>query len=239
MRWEIWRPRYERIVKRLGLDKRSDEDAAMILDGLLPEPDVRALKKIVRGRECVVFGAGPSLEGDLKRLERDGYLKKVLIAADGATSAVMKYRGPDIIVTDLDGNVGDQLRAWRQGSWMIVHAHGDNIEQVQKFVPMLKERVIGTTQVRPFGELYNFGGFTDGDRAAFMAHELGASKIYLAGMDLGRKIGKYSGDKDPKRKLIKLEICKEMLSWLAGDLGAKMVNLTRRGEPIPNVPRAQ
>lgn len=24
------------------------------------------------------------------------------------------------------------------------------------------------------------GGFTDGDRAAFMAHELGASKIYLS-----------------------------------------------------------
>lgn len=237
MRWEIWRPRYERIVKRLGLDKRSDEDAAMILDGLLPEPDVRALKKTVRGRECVVFGAGPSLEGDLKRLERDGYLKKTLIAADGATSAVMKYRGPDIIVTDLDGDVGNQLESWRRGSWVVVHAHGDNIHQVTALI--FDERVIGTTQVKPFGKLYNFGGFTDGDRATFMAHELGASKIYLAGMDLGRRIGKYSGDKDPKRKLIKLEICGEMLSWLAGELGAKIVNLTSRGDSIPNVPRAQ
>jgi len=72
-----------------------------------------------------------------------------------------------------------------------------------------------------------------------MAHELGASKIYLAGMDLGTEIGKHSGDKDIECKLIKLEICKELLSWLRGELGAKLVNLTTHGEPIPNVPREE
>jgi uncharacterized Rossmann fold enzyme len=166
-------------------------------------------------------------------------LDKTLIAADGATSAVLEYRDPEIIVTDLDGIVKDQLEAWQRGTWMVVHAHGDNVVQVRKMVPKLKERIIGTTQVEPFGRLYNFGGFTDGDRAAFMAHELGAKRIYLAGMDLGSKIGKHSGDKDVKRKLIKLKICGELLAWLAGELGANITNLTSKGEEIPNVRREE
>ncbi|MCS7131557.1 MAG: DUF115 domain-containing protein, partial [Hadesarchaea archaeon] len=178
-----------------------------------------------------------SLDEDLIRLEQAGYLKKVLIAADGATSAVIKYRRPDIVVTDLDGEVEDQLRAWRLGSWLVVHAHGDNLERILNIAPKLKERVVGTTQVKPFGRLYNFGGFTDGDRAAFMAHELQASRIFLAGMDLGKRVGKYSGAKDLARKLVKLAICKELLAWLAGELRAGLVNLTSGGEDIPNVPR--
>ncbi|HID60550.1 MAG TPA: DUF115 domain-containing protein [Hadesarchaea archaeon] len=237
MYWEAWKPRYEHIVSQLGLNKKADENAARTLNGLLPPPDPAELKKLVRGRECVVFGAGPSLDSDLEKLERAGYLSRVLVTADGATSAVLRYRNPEIIVTDLDGDVDDQLRAWRRGSWMVVHAHGDNIQQVRKVVPKLNERVIGTTQARPFGKLFNFGGFTDGDRAVFIAHEFGASKIYLSGMDLSNVVGKYSGKKDPKRKFIKLEICGELLSWLASQLGAPMVNLTTGGKSIRNIPK--
>ena len=50
------------------------------------------------------------------------------------------------------------------------------------------------------------------------------------------KIGEHSGDKDVKRKIIKLKICGELLAWLAGELGANLINLTSHGEPIPNVP---
>lgn len=237
MRWEIWESWYNQIVKRLKLNPRADEDATKLLDEFLPPPDIQKLTNIIRGHECVVFGAGPSLDLDLKKLEQAGYLNKVLIAADGATSAVLRYRNPEFIVTDLDGSVDDQLEAWRQGSWLVVHAHGDNVAQVRKIISQLKERVIGTTQVEPFGKLFNFGGFTDGDRAAFMAHELGASKIYLAGMDLGTKIGRHSGNNDIKRKITKLEICKELLTWLAGEFNADLINLTSGGEPIPKVPR--
>jgi len=239
MRWELWRPWYEKVVRRLNLNKKADEAAAKTLNDLLPKPDIRKLTSLVKKKECIVLGAGPSLDDDLEKLEQAGFLNKTLIAADGATSAVLEYRNPEIIVTDLDGVVKDQLEAWRRGSWMVVHAHGDNIAQVRKMVPKLNERIIGTTQVEPFGKLYNFGGFTDGDRAAFMAHELGARRIYLAGMDLGMKIGRYSGDKDRKRKLIKLDICKELLSWLAGELGANITNLTSKGEEIPNVRREE
>jgi len=239
MYWELWCPWYEKIVHQLNLNKKTDEAAAEMLNDLLPKPDIKKLRNFIEGKECIVLGAGPSLGDDLEKLKRVGFLDETLIAADGATSAVLKYRSPEIIVTDLDGNVDDQLEVWRQGSWLGIHAHGDNIAQVKKIVPELDERVIGTTQVKPFGKLFNFGGFTDGDRAAFMAHELGASKIYLAGMDFGTKIGKYSGDKDRKRKLIKLEICKELLSWLARELGANITNLTSKGEEIPNVRREE
>lgn len=236
MRWDLWRPWYERIARQLNLDTKADEEAAKVLNDLLPNPRIQELTELLRGCECIVFGAGPSLDVDLEKLEPADYMRKVLIAADGATTAVLKYRHPDVVVTDLDGVVDDQLKAWRRGAWMVIHAHGDNIAQVRKIVPVLKERVVGTTQVEPFGKLYNFGGFTDGDRAAFMAHELGAKKIYLAGMDLGTEIGKHSGDKETERKIIKLEICEKLLSWLSGRMNANLVNLTTGGTPIPNVP---
>ncbi|MEM2878506.1 MAG: 6-hydroxymethylpterin diphosphokinase MptE-like protein [Candidatus Hadarchaeales archaeon] len=226
MEWKTWKPWYERIAAELGLDIRSDEIAAKLLDSLLPEPMMEHMRKIVKNAECIVVGAGPSLVEDLLGLQRSGMLDLTIIAADGATSAVLEHRVPDIIVTDLDGNTGDQLDAWKNGSWMVVHAHGDNVRSIRKVVPNLKERVIGTTQVKPFGKLFNFGGFTDGDRAAFLAHELGASRIYLIGMDLGDKIGRYSGKKDPKRKIIKLRICGELLRWLKEKLGANIVDLT-------------
>ena len=42
--------------------------------------------------------------------------------------------------------------------------------------------------------MHNFGGFTDGDRAVFAAHELGAAKVALAGFDLDDE------DVDPVKK---------------------------------------
>ena len=237
MRWELWRPWYERIAERLKLDEGADDAAGKILNDLIPEPDLQRLTNLIRARDCIVLGAGPSLDTDLARLERAGFLDKTLIAADGATTAVLGYRRPEIIATDLDGNLEHQLEAWKRGSWLIIHAHGDNIAQIRDFLPKINERVIGTTQVKPFGKLHNFGGFTDGDRAAFMTWELGAGEIYLAGMDLGRTIGKHSGNKDLGRKLIKLEICRELLAWLAGELKANVVDLTTHGKPIPNVRR--
>jgi hypothetical protein len=235
--WTSW---YRKIAERLGLDQQADELTARTLQVFLPEPDLEGLRDLLKGRECVIFGAGPSLEEDVLALSLKGYLDKVVIAADGATSIVKNYRRPDIVVTDLDGKLGDLFDAWKRGAWLVIHAHGDNLPKIQDIALEIRagKRVIGTTQLKPFGKLFNFGGFTDGDRAAFMAHALGASKIYLAGMDLGKEIGRFSGSKDPQRTRVKLEICKELLSWLSKELGAKLVNLTSRGEEIPNIPSA-
>ncbi len=68
------------------------------------------------------------------------------------------------------------------GSIVVVHAHGDNLDALNRYVPQL-ERIIGTVQCRPPPGLYNFGGFTDGDRCVFLAKELGAASIKLVGFD--------------------------------------------------------
>ena len=234
MELEAWQPWYKKIVKKLELDARTDATAPQIFEQILAHAKIEKLAELVKGKECIIFGAGPSLDEDLEKISTGG---KTLITADGATSAVIKYHTPDIIVTDLDGKIDDQLEAWKQGAWLVIHAHGDNIGKIRETVPQVKKRIIGTTQLEPFGKLYNFGGFTDGDRAAFMAHELGASKIILAGMDLGKEIGQWSGEKDEKKKIAKLEICGELLTWLSRDLGANIVNLTSGGEDIPGIER--
>jgi uncharacterized Rossmann fold enzyme len=42
---------------------------------------------------------------------------------------------------------------------------------------------MGTVQCQPSEGIYNFGGFTDGDRAVFLAKEMGAASIDLLGCD--------------------------------------------------------
>lgn len=237
MDWETWRPKYEQISKRLGLDQKSDEKSAIILNKLIPKSDIMDLKKLIKEKECIIFGAGPSLEMDIKKIRGTENMDKVLISVNGATSAVIKYTNPDIIVTDLDGEVNDQIKAWNRGSWLVIHGHGDNVESIRNVVPEINERIIGTTQTKAFGKIYNFGGFTDGDRAAFMANELGASKIYLAGMDLGDKIGKWSGRKNKSIKIMKLEICMQLLTWLTTELDANIINITSKGMEIPGIPK--
>ncbi len=233
----MWKPKYREIVERLDLDEAKDREASKLLGSLLPKMNISGLKEIVEGKECIIFGAGPSLKSDLNRISKAGWLDKGLISADGATKAVFEFAVPDIIVTDLDGYISDQIEAWEKGSWIVIHGHGDNIGKLKRIVPKFSERVIGTTQVDKPSELYNFGGFTDGDRAAFLANELGASKIFLAGMDLGEKIGKYTGKTKKEKKIKKLKICKDLLSWLTEDLDADLVNITKNGENIPGIPR--
>ncbi|MCZ7361768.1 MAG: hypothetical protein O8C58_00250, partial [Candidatus Methanoperedens sp.] len=53
-------------------------------------------------------------------------------------------------------------------------------------VDRLKD-VIGTSQAVPLENIYDFGGFSDGDRCVFLAHSLGAKTITLAGFDLEDK----------------------------------------------------
>ena len=116
---------------------------------------------------------------------------------------------------------------------MVVHGHGDNIPMLEQVVPQLVNP-IGTTQVQPRPNVYNFGGFTDGDRAVFLATEMDARLIVVAGMDFGLKIGKYSKDKprsiSVKRK--KLAMGKALLEWLASRTRVPLYDVTSRSEGI-------
>jgi hypothetical protein len=61
--------------------------------------------------------------------------------------------------------------------------------------------------------LCNFGGFTDGDRAACICAELGAKEILLAGFDFDSPSSKAGKSKDVKKR--KLRWAKAILEILA------------------------
>ena len=82
-------------------------------------------------------------------------------------------------------------KAVDKGSLILIHAHGDNLQEIEQLAPKLKNK-IGTVQVKPFGLVRNFGGFTDGDRCVFLAEHFKASKILLFGFDYGAIVGKFS-----------------------------------------------
>ena len=231
MRWKEWKPFYDEIVRVMGFNSDADREASFILRDLLIENrnyiDAETLKRVIKGKGYV-FGAAPSLEDALK-----GYNFKegTLIAADGATSALLEYGlTPHIIVTDLDGRFEDIKEANELGAFVVVHAHGDNIEKLRDLVPKLKN-VLGTCQTEPLDIVYNFGGFTDGDRAVFLAEALGAKEIYLIGFDFGEIVGKWSKPNlsnhvpiwETKRK--KFEFAQKLLNWLEKNGKAKIIKI--------------
>jgi len=145
---------------------------------------------------------------------------------------------PHVIVTDLDGGIEDQIHCLSRGSIMIVHSHGDNIRTLQKVLPRLYGSILGTTQADPkeAGGLENYGGFTDGDRAAFLAQHFGARSITLLGFnfnEVGPKIGEGGirmESLDPEENEFKFK----KLAWasiLLGLISNPTVQLYS-GEPI-------
>lgn len=238
-----WQPWYRKIIDTLGYDPSEDRRAAVILNQLLNDKRITLdeLKLRIKDHPTLIFGAGPSLEADLKRIAKTRLLDICrVITADGATTALLKIskKTPDIIVTDLDGRFEDLRDANNKGAFMVVHAHGDNIQQLNRYVKNLKN-ILGTTQVEPIGELYNFGGFTDGDRAVILAEALNGKPLALVGMDLGKVAGNFSKEyvisQDVKK--VKLRFCKEILEWQATNTDDKMFNLTGSGENIKGIER--
>jgi uncharacterized Rossmann fold enzyme len=233
-----WWPWYNKIINTFGYDRSKDQLATDVLSRLISHRaiDLQQLKVLLSGRSVLVFGAGPSLEEDLQQIAKENLLKKcAIISADGATTALLKVAKvvPNVVVTDLDGDINFLLRADRLGSVMVIHGHGDNIDRLRKYVPKFKS-VVGTTQVEPRPNVHNFFGFTDGDRAVFLAIVMRAKLVALAGMDLGRVVGKYSKKqvRSVEVKILKLKICKELLEWLASRVDVPLYNVTRRGESI-------
>jgi uncharacterized Rossmann fold enzyme len=198
MRFEAWERHYRRILADFGYDEREDVRAARILDRVLRGERIPLdrLEGMLREREVTVAGNGPNLAGEM-----DG-IRGVLIAADEATSVLAEGRiRPDIVVTDLDGRVEDQIAANAAAAVAVIHAHGDNVPALQRWAPRFEGPVVASTQARPFGAVYNFGGFTDGDRGVFLADHFGAAAIRLVGFDFENPNAKDTSPEVKKRKL--------------------------------------
>lgn len=237
MEFGLWEIYYKEILDDFGFSREGDENSAKVLDEILSQEGCLTLDDLSQivgfSDKYIVFGAGPSLKEHVKFLKENYDLKDyVLISADGATTALIEERiSPDIVATDLDGNMDDILLANLRGANIAVHAHGDNLDAVIKYTPFFSN-VIGTTQAQPVGNIYNFGGFTDGDRAIFLAVALGASEITLAGMDFGDIVTRYSrpnlktdlaeADEFKKKKLM---YAARLAQWIADNENVDIINL--------------
>jgi len=215
--FEVWQQYYNQILKSFGFSREHDERSARLLDRLLPQPrlSIPELESMIFGRTVFIFGAHESIESGIEMVISKG-LEGVFLAADGACSP-MRSLGlkPDLIISDLDGNLEDLLFWNRNGVPMVVHAHGDNMERIRSITPNLINSM-ATTQSETFNDVYNFGGFTDGDRCVFIADHFGAYHIYLIGFNFDR-VGKYSFTMDPEMKIRKLRWAKKLISLFEVD----------------------
>ncbi len=183
----------DRVLADLGFSLENDYRAAQIVEMVAADFDAHSalegIRRLVKGHTAIVVGAGPScrscsfVSGD------------VVVAADGAALCCLDSGiRPDIVVTDLDGiEISDIVRLVNLGSYFVVHAHGDNVDRILSAIPHLpRDRTVFSVQVPYFTRVICCIGFTDGDRAAGLAHFLGASRIVLVGFDFGDVIGPYS-----------------------------------------------
>jgi hypothetical protein len=210
---------YARICDDFEFDKAKDLESARWLASQMGESGARTLEQTRRDfpQSVLVCGGGPELADELSSLTIKGYV----IAADAATSVLMEANVQvDMIVTDLDGIVEDQVEANGRGAVVFVHGHGDNMKALKRYTGQFTGPLIGTCQCPPPPGIFNFGGFTDGDRAACIAAELGAKRIFLAGFDFEHPSDKEGKSRDVK--LRKLKWAKIVLDVLAQE-GARLL----------------
>ncbi|HKC79319.1 MAG TPA: 6-hydroxymethylpterin diphosphokinase MptE-like protein [Nitrosopumilaceae archaeon] len=215
MKLKGWGKKYTEILREFQYSRRKDAQSARVLNSILRTKfPLKKLEKVVKNQTIFVIGAGSSLNQSIPFLKK--YKKITKIVADGASKALIENKIKcDIVVTDLDGDQKFLKKAGKENAIMIVHAHGDNIDKLHLASDF--KYCIGTTEGKPFGNVRNFGGFTDGDRCVFLAKHFCAKKIILFGMDFGTKIGRYSKNKVINRatKIRKLRRGKKLLEWLA------------------------
>jgi len=231
-----WEPLYQSILEKFDFLEKEDEKAALLLSeyfktALIPLTDEEydptlLLNSKINGKIVFVCGNAPSLEKELLFCLEKEKSNSIFIAADGAASVLLKHNKiPDIIVTDLDGkypkDADQEIKALDFGSVLLIHAHGDNSEKLQKYLPLLTEgireqKVIPTCQCRPPDYVYNFGGFTDGDRCVYLAKTFEAAKIILLGFDF-----KDQNVTEMKKK--KLKCAEKLISIAAAELPGKII----------------
>ena len=221
MEWRAWQPYYRRIVASFGYSTAADRRSAHALaDGLASRDAHRAtdaLDRRIAGADVVVAGDGPSLDATIAEVTDDARSAgdTAVIAADGAAE---RLRDADVTVdaavTDLDGSPETCAALSHEGVPVAVHAHGDNAGAIEEWLPRFDhDAVVGTTQCRPERGLANHGGFTDGDRAAFLADAMGARTIGLAGFDLRDA----AASREKRRKLHWAELLLRLLEDRRGE----------------------
>ena len=179
MEFTDWEPIYGAILADFGFDRAADE---AVRDRAAAHAEPFDLDRLdCTGDTVAVAGAGPSLEADAD-LARDA---DAVFAASTATDRLAALGvETDAMVTDLDKNPETGLDRTERGAVVVAHAHGDNGALVDEWLPRYDAaHTLVTTQTAPVDAVANYGGFTDGDRAAFLADACGAERLVFPGWD--------------------------------------------------------
>lgn len=243
---------YNEICSLLNIDPETDISSVKFLDKKLNKQKMKAayekLNKKISNRIIFIFGAGPSLNSSLNRIQpiMESHHKKITtIAVDGATKALQEHGLPiDIIVTDLDGSINSILEEHAKGAIVVAHAHGNNKDKINQIASILDgNNVIGTSQSFETPKVKNLGGFSDGDRAAYLSANFKGKIIVLFAFDFGEIVGRYSKPEiftedtiASKDKLIKLDFAKKLLAEIPLKFPEiDILNCTPQGEEISNI----
>lgn len=203
MEFDEWEPVYEAILADFGFERSADERARDVLAEFVEPFDVTRLD--ASNATVAIAGGADSLQNELAVADAADAVFAASTAADTLDDAGISV---DLLVTDLDKNPETARSYTESGIPVAAHAHGDNIPFVREHVPTFEtSHVLGTTQAAPLDAVYNFGGFTDGDRAAFLADHLGASELVFPGWD-------FDDTSVDEMKAQKLEWAERLLYWL-------------------------
>ena len=219
MKPEVWNPLYKRICRDFGFDPAEDQKSAALLSGFLSNRSNKSLEHVRKEfpDSVLVCGGSDRLSQEISSID----IRWFVVAADSATTVLLESGvRPDMIVTDLDGVIEDQAEVSGQGVPVFLHAHGDNQKAIGKYATLFGGPVIGTCQCEPLEHIFNFGGFTDGDRAACISAALGAKTVHLVGFDFENPSEKRGKKREVKKR--KLVWAKEILDKLT-DEGVKIV----------------
>jgi hypothetical protein len=202
MDFREWEPLYEEILSDMGYDRGSDENSVRILKAVTMGSDLQSGDDAAErlGHTVTIVGNATCLEDDIARKGIEG----TILCAGSAVGRLMSTGyTPDMVFTDLDGDIGPQIDASSKGAYTFIHAHGDNQDLIVRYAPLFKGPVVLTTQAEPEYTVFNYGGFTDGDRAVCFAAHYGVRDIRLLGFDFEHPMPKEGSD--PAVKKHKLE----------------------------------
>jgi 2-amino-4-hydroxy-6-hydroxymethyldihydropteridine diphosphokinase len=240
VRYRHWAPEYERIQAEFGFSFDNERAASERLVALLPAPALdRAEQRIrarIRGRETIVVGLAPGSGAPPVWMLPRTAEPLALVVADGATERCLAAGlVPDLVVTDLDGPVPSEVTANARGSLVLIHAHGDNRPALERWVPQFPRELAGSWAGPPERGLVDFGGFTDGDRGAYLAEFVGAPRILLYGFDFDR-LDPHEPAPELKRK--KLAAARRALDLLAREGRSRLEWWATDGTVAPYGPQS-
>jgi len=198
MDFKDWEPIYLRILTDFGFDRAEDELSVRVLKAVTMNSDLRSGEEVAdgMGRAVTVVGNAPCLERDMAET---GFSGKILSSGSAVGRLISAGILPDMVFTDLDGDIGPQLEASSKGAVTFIHAHGDNQDLITRYAGLFKGPVVLTTQSVPELTVFNYGGFTDGDRAYCFARHFGADDIRLVGFDYDNPMPKEGTDSEIKK----------------------------------------